>query len=238
MIGKRGLQHKLNVLRNPVCTACSLHKSTTNRCIMGRGNIDRPLLHLVGEAPGEMEAKTGQPFMGRAGNLLNTILKATKLTDKVYISNTCRCKPPVNRKPEPEEIDTCTDLYLSNEIPIIDAEVIVLLGRVPIDWYFGKRTDWKRGQVYPGWVPGMSGADRPRLFLPTWHPSYCLRTGPRSERELAEHIVAAKNAALQCRGKLEDVVHDLQNEYMGDPMFRAVVDELQEMIDGGGKEGQ
>jgi uracil-DNA glycosylase len=157
---------ELQQIRNPACTACALHTSSVNVCVMSRGS-PRADIMLVGEAPGENEAKFNKPFMGPAGQLLNEILDELEMRHLVYITNICKCRPPDNRKPKSGEVSTCTKLYLRKELKLIKPKVVVALGRVPIDFFFAGEP-FRRGQVY-------RLSTYPFSIIPTWHPSYCVR---------------------------------------------------------------
>jgi DNA polymerase len=183
---------KLSRLQNPKCRACPLWKSSVNVCVMGRGTVD-PLIHLIGEAPGRREAETGLPFMGQAGKeILNPILEELELTELVYISNVCRCRPPSNRKPTTQEMKTCSSLYLEKEIGIVKPRIIVAMGKTAAEWLFGK--------ILPNYGTlvierDLSGCGRMR----TWHPAYCLpgRGGKVFRNRLRDHLRAAKEFATQ-----------------------------------------
>ena len=108
------------------CTRCPLHENRRN-IVFGRGNPQAPLV-LVGEAPGRDEDIKGLPFVGEAGRLLDNILRAMELTrEEVYICNVCKCRPPGNRNPKPEEIEACAP-FLREQIRSIWPDVIVCLG--------------------------------------------------------------------------------------------------------------
>ncbi len=110
------------------CTRCKLHKERTN-IVFGEGNPNARLV-FVGEGPGREEDKQGRPFVGRAGQLLNKIIKAMGLErSDVYICNVVKCRPPNNRNPEPDEVAAC-EPFLLRQIRAIDPEVIVCLGSV------------------------------------------------------------------------------------------------------------
>lgn len=110
------------------CTACELHKSRTN-CVFGTGSTTADLL-FVGEAPGENEDKTGIPFVGRAGKLLDQYLFAVDIPrESVYIANILKCRPPRNRDPEEGEQDACIG-YLREQFRLIRPKVLVCLGRI------------------------------------------------------------------------------------------------------------
>ena len=110
------------------CTKCDLHKER-NKFVFGVGNPNADVL-LIGEGPGAEEDKQGEPFVGRAGQLLNDILKAIKFTrQEVYIANVVKCRPPGNRTPLPEEMESCMP-YLSKQIELIKPKLILCLGLV------------------------------------------------------------------------------------------------------------
>ena len=110
------------------CVACGLHKTRTN-VVFGVGNKKAEIL-LVGEAPGANEDLQGEPFVGRAGMLLNAMLKAIGLKrEDVYIANILKCRPPGNRDPLPEEVELCAP-FLQQQIALINPKVIVAVGRI------------------------------------------------------------------------------------------------------------
>jgi len=110
------------------CTKCQLHKKRKN-VVFGVGSIRSPLL-FIGEGPGEKEDEQGEPFVGRAGVLLNDMLKIIGLDrERVYIANIVKCRPPGNRDPLPEEQDACIG-YLRNQTYLLKPKIIVCLGRI------------------------------------------------------------------------------------------------------------
>jgi uracil-DNA glycosylase family 4 len=110
------------------CLSCSLG-NTRNKFVFGDGNPNADLM-LIGEAPGAQEDQEGIPFVGRAGNLLNDILKAIKFERKdIYIANILKCRPPKNRDPLPSEREVCSP-YLYKQIELIKPKVILCLGKV------------------------------------------------------------------------------------------------------------
>jgi DNA polymerase len=118
---------ELNGLING-CMKCSLGETRT-KFVFGVGNPNTKAL-IIGEAPGADEDKQGEPFVGRAGKLLNDILKAIKFErEDVYIANILKCRPPGNRDPQPSEMETCMP-YLMKQIELIQPKVILCLGRV------------------------------------------------------------------------------------------------------------
>jgi len=110
------------------CEKCELCKTRTN-CVFGTGNINADLL-FVGEAPGDNEDKTGTPFVGRAGQLLDKYLYAVDIPrDSVYIANILKCRPPKNRDPLEDEVQACMK-HLRTQVRILNPSIIVCLGRI------------------------------------------------------------------------------------------------------------
>lgn len=155
--------------RVAACQKCPKLASSRTQTVFGVGTPEAELM-FVGEAPGQEEDRQGEPFVGPAGQLLTKMIQAMGLArDKVYIANILKCRPdaPVgNRKPTPEEMDTCSP-YLKAQIDIIAPKVLVALGSTAIEGLLGLRGIRKlRGQwkEYRG-IP----------LMPTFHPSYLLR---------------------------------------------------------------
>jgi len=149
-----------------VCEKCKLSKTRT-QVVYGVGNPNADLM-FIGEAPGRDEDLQGEPFVGRAGQLLTDIIKAMKLTrDDVYIANVVKCRPPENRNPEPDELDACRP-YIQRQVEIIQPKVIVALGRFALQSLTGKAYGITsvRGQ----WLE-YNGVK----VMPTYHPAYLLR---------------------------------------------------------------
>ena len=120
----------LKLIRGDIgdCTRCRLHKGRTN-LVFGVGNVNADLM-FVGEGPGADEDAKGEPFVGRAGQLLNNMISAMGIKrEDVYIANVVKCRPPSNRTPEKDECDTCSP-FLMRQIGIIQPKVIVALGAV------------------------------------------------------------------------------------------------------------
>lgn len=130
------------------CTECTLHRNR-NKFVFGSGNPNADVL-VIGEGPGAEEDKQGLPFVGRAGNLLTDMLKAINFErEEVYIGNVVKCRPPGNRTPLPEEMDTCMP-YLKKQIEIINPKLILCLGLTAAKALLNKRESLAklRGQVY------------------------------------------------------------------------------------------
>ena len=165
------------------CTRCKLHTLGRTQVVFGSGNPEAGLM-FVGEAPGADEDIQGVPFIGRAGQLLTKIIEAIELKrEDVYIANVIKCRPPENRNPEPDEIETC-EPFLFQQIDIIKPKVIVALGK------FGAQTLLKtiepisklRGRIFDY---------RGFKLIPTFHPAYLLRN-PSSKREVWEDMKLVK----------------------------------------------
>lgn len=150
-----------------VCTRCRL-AGTRTQVVFGVGNPNADLM-FIGEAPGRDEDLKGEPFVGRAGQLLTDIIAAMKLTrDDVYIANVIKCRPPENRNPEADELDACRP-YIRRQIEVIKPRVIVTLGKFAFQSLTGKALaiSATRGQ----WLD-YEGI----RVMPTYHPAYLLRT--------------------------------------------------------------
>ncbi|HXG65460.1 MAG TPA: uracil-DNA glycosylase [Blastocatellia bacterium] len=130
-----------------VCVKCPLHESRT-LAVPGEGKLSAKVM-IIGEAPGKEEDEAGRPFVGSAGRYLDHVLEGTGLdrTD-FFITNTVKCRPPKNRAPKKNEVDTCTSNYLFEQIELIHPKLIVLLGGVAAKKILGvKSIGEARGQV-------------------------------------------------------------------------------------------
>ena len=119
----------LKIIREDLgdCTRCPLHKQGRKQIVFGVGDPTAELM-FVGEGPGADEDEQGEPFVGRAGQLLNNMIKAMGITrEQVYIANIVKCRPPGNRTPEREECETCSP-FLMRQIAVIKPKVLVALG--------------------------------------------------------------------------------------------------------------
>jgi DNA polymerase len=158
------------------CSRCKLHTLGRKQIVFGVGNPNADLM-FVGEAPGADEDQQGIPFVGRAGQLLTDIIeKGLKIPrSDVYIANVIKCRPPQNRNPEPDEVETC-EPFLFRQIDVIKPKVIVALGKFaaqallrtldPISRLRGRVFDYRGAKL-----------------IPTFHPAYLLRN-PSSKREV------------------------------------------------------
>jgi DNA polymerase len=166
------------------CTRCKLYKART-KIVFGVGN-PRAELMFVGEGPGADEDAQGEPFVGRAGQLLNNMIKAMGLRrEEVYIANVVKCRPPSNRQPEPDECDTCSP-FLMRQIAVIKPKVVVALGATAAKNLLAMNSSLGelRGRFYdfkPGGAPLDPSWPGARLAV-TYHPAYLLRD-PRQKGE-------------------------------------------------------
>lgn len=150
------------------CTRCRLHETRTNT-VFGEGSPDAKIF-FVGEGPGENEDLTGRPFVGRAGQLLDKMIGGMGLSrEHVFIANIVKCRPPGNRVPLPDEVATCTP-YLERQLEIVRPSVIVTLG-LPALKYMLNNQKLTMGRMRGSWQQW-----RGIKLMPTFHPSYVLRT--------------------------------------------------------------
>ncbi len=186
------------------CVKCPNLASSRKNVVFGVGNIDAQLM-FVGEAPGADEDEEGEPFVGKAGQLLTKIIQATGLSRAdVYIANILKCRPDTpgqsagNRKPTPEEMQTCIS-YLHEQIDLVKPKVLVALGGTAVEGLLNKSGIMKlRGQwqEYRG-IP----------LMPTFHPSYLLRNQAMTEkRKVWEDMLAVME-------KLEMPISEKQRNY-------------------------
>ncbi len=148
------------------CEKCGLSQ-TRNSVVFGEGNLHAGLM-FIGEGPGADEDRTGRPFVGRAGQLLEKGLQALGLErDEVYIANIVKCRPPNNRVPEEAEAQACID-WLRNQVALIRPKVIVCLGATSLKWVVSK--DAKITRIRGEWVE-----KKGVWIMPTYHPAALLR---------------------------------------------------------------
>ena len=151
------------------CTRCELYK-TRKQTVFGVGNL-RAEWMIIGEAPGADEDLQGEPFVGRAGQLLNSMLQAIGFPrEQVYIANVLKCRPPGNRDPKPDEAASCAS-YLTRQIEMVNPRVILCLGRIAAHNLLD--TDVALGQLR-GKVHLLGQQQRPVIV--TYHPAYLLRS--------------------------------------------------------------
>ena len=170
------LETKLDEVRQRCknCQKCELHKTRTNTVFSG--GIPNTKLMLIGEAPGYYEDQKGEPFVGKAGQLLDKIFASVGLSREkdVYICNTIKCRPPENRDPLPEEKAACRE-YLDAQIEILKPRIILLCGRVAVSSMLNTNQGITklRGKWFEG--PNFS------KMMPIFHPSYLLRNDSREK---------------------------------------------------------
>jgi uracil-DNA glycosylase len=208
--GDRGVRSKaelLSAIREHVraCTKCAHLASSRTQTVFGVGNPDADLM-FIGEAPGVDEDQQGEPFVGRAGQLLTRILKAMNFArEDVYIANILKCRPDTmpgsfgNRPPTPTEMQTCRP-YLVEQIEIIQPSVLVALGAVAVEGLLGMRGTMRelrgRWHSYNG-IP----------LMITYHPAYLLRNqAPSEKRKVWEDM-------LQVLERLERPITEQQRNY-------------------------
>ena len=174
------------------CHACSLCETRTN-CVFGTGCETADIL-FVGEAPGDNEDKTGVPFVGRAGKLLDQYLFAVDIPrESVYIANILKCRPPKNRDPLPTEEDACMD-FLRRQVKLIKPKMIVCLGRISAMRLI--KPDFKITKEHGVWFEKGNF-----LITAVYHPALLLRDPRRKEEMLADmKIIKEKLDTLKEQG--------------------------------------
>ena len=177
----RSPEEALQAIRSDIgdCTRCKLHRLGRRQIVFGVGNPSADLM-FVGEAPGADEDVQGIPFVGRAGQLLTKIIEAIGLRrDDVYIANVIKCRPPENRNPEPDEVETC-EPFLFQQIDRIKPKVIVALGT------FAARALLKTQDPISR-LRGRAFDYRGATLIPTFHPAFLLRS-PDRKRDVWEDM--------------------------------------------------
>ena len=167
------------------CTRCKLHRGRTH-IVFGVGD-PRARLMFVGEGPGADEDAQGEPFVGRAGKKLDEMIEAIGLKrEEVYIANIVKCRPPNNRDPERQEVETCSP-FLASQIEAIRPRVIVTLGSPATRTLLGSRVGITK-------LRGQWHSFRGIPLMPTFHPAYLLRAYTRENRRLVwEDLKAARS---------------------------------------------
>ncbi len=175
-------QETLDIIRvdlGPDCSRCKLHTLGRKQVVFGVGNPNADLM-FVGEAPGADEDIQGEPFVGRAGQLLTKIIEAIELKrEDVYIANVIKCRPPGNRNPEPDEVEQC-EPFLFRQIDVIKPKVIVALGKFAAQCLLKTDAPITR-------IRGREFAYRDAVLIPTYHPAYLLRN-PSAKRDVWEDM--------------------------------------------------
>jgi DNA polymerase len=176
------------------CRRCELHQGRT-QTVFGVGARDARWM-VIGEAPGQEEDRRGEPFVGRAGQLLNSMLAALGLArGQVYIANILKCRPPNNRDPRPEEV-ACCEAYLQRQIALVNPAILLCVGRIAAQNLLKVQTPIAklRGQRH---VYG----PRQTPVVVTYHPAYLLRT-PAEKRRAWQDLLFAQRVYAEATGGL------------------------------------
>jgi DNA polymerase len=188
-----------------VCVKCAHLAASRKNVVFGVGSIDAQLM-FVGEAPGADEDEQGEPFVGRAGQLLTKIIQATGLQrSDVYIANILKCRPDTpgqsagNRKPTSDEMATCIS-YLHEQIDLIRPRVLVALGATAVEGLLGKTVGITK-------LRGQWQTYRDTPLMPTYHPAYLLRNQAMSQKRIVWEDM------LQVMEKLAMPVSEKQRNY-------------------------
>ena len=148
------------------CQKCKLCKTRQN-IVFGTGNKNADIM-FIGEGPGADEDRLGEPFVGRAGKLMDLAFEIVEIKrEDVYIANIVKCRPPQNRNPEDDEAKSCMD-YLRNQVILVKPKIIVLLGSVALKNILGK--EYGITQARGKWIE-----KKGIMYMPTWHPAALLR---------------------------------------------------------------
>lgn len=179
-----------------MCYQCDLCKSR-KKAVPGIGSLN-PSILFIGEAPGSNEDEKGEPFVGRAGKFLDTLLKSVNIKRKdIFITNIVKCRPPRNRDPQPNEIDTCS-LYLDAQIKYLNPKIICPLGRFSAKYVLEKfgfifsTITGVAGETFTRPIIG-NGEIQTIRIIPLFHP--CVAIYNRQKKDLLlKHFVAVKEA--------------------------------------------
>ena len=169
------------------CTRCALAASQTNT-VFRVGNPDADWM-IIGEAPGAEEDRRGEPFVGRAGKLLDQMLLAIgQSREQVFIANILKCRPPNNRDPKPEEAAACRD-YLEQQIKLVRPRIVLAVGRIAAQNLLGSDEPVGRMRGRPHELDGIP-------LVVTYHPAYLLRS-PSQKRKSWSDLCLARRLALE-----------------------------------------
>ena len=171
------------------CTRCELHASRT-QTVFGVGSREARWM-FIGEAPGADEDRQGEPFVGRAGQLLTSMIQAAGMRrEDVYIANVLKCRPPGNRDPKPSEAVSCRG-YLERQIELVNPALIIAVGRIAAQNLLATETPLARlrGRVH-------SLGARARPVIVTYHPAYLLRS-PGEKRKAWQDLLFARQTLAQ-----------------------------------------
>ena len=165
------------------CTRCALHESRT-QTVFGVGNRDADWM-IIGEAPGAEEDRRGEPFVGRAGKLLDEMLQAVgESRERVFIANILKCRPPNNRDPKPDEAASCRE-YLERQVTLVRPRIILAVGRIAAQQLIG--TDAPVGRLR-----GQRHTLGDTPLIVTYHPAYLLRS-PTQKRKAWDDLCLARS---------------------------------------------
>ena len=162
------MYNNMEELRNATkeCNKCKLCTARQN-VVFGVGNENADIM-FIGEGPGGDEDRIGEPFVGKAGQLMNKAFDAVGIKrEEVYIANIVKCRPPANRDPEQDEVTACLD-YLRNQVILVKPKIIVLLGRIALQNILGPQ--YKITACRGKWIE-----KKEIMYMPTWHPAALLR---------------------------------------------------------------
>ena len=150
-----------------VCVRCPLHESRTH-AVPGEGPVPGQVF-ILGEAPGEQEDRKGRPFVGPSGMILGQLLEAAGLTrEQVYITSCVKCRPPNNRTPHTNELDTCQENWLNRQLDLVDPKIVVLLGKVAMNQLLQEEGSLRL-------LHGRTIQRDGRQYLITYHPAAAFR---------------------------------------------------------------
>jgi uracil-DNA glycosylase family 4 len=179
------------------CLACPELAATRRHVVVGDVPVTgRPLVAIVGEAPGATEDETGRPFVGRSGALLDQLLAEAGLDrGRAAVLNVVKCRPPGNRTPKAEEVRRCSG-WLRRQLELLDPPAVIALGLSAAKWFLGPRTVLARAREH-GPIPWEG-----RGLYVTYHPSAAIRFGPNgapraalaADLRLVAHVVGAREA--------------------------------------------
>ncbi|CAM4009061.1 uracil-DNA glycosylase [Deinococcus frigens] len=168
-------------LRNTGCAACRLRPGCAG-VVVAEGDPDAPLV-IIGEGPGREEDRLGRPFVGPGGELLDRILASAGIErEEAYLTNTVKCRAPGNRTPRPDEVETCTGLWLGAQLALLRPRVILSLGNAATQHLLKTERGVAslRGQWF-GFTHGDgAGGTVGALLMPMFHPAYLLRNAART----------------------------------------------------------
>jgi uracil-DNA glycosylase family 4 len=165
------------------CTRCALSASRTNT-VFGVGNPEADWL-IIGEAPGAEEDRRGEPFVGRAGQLLDHMLFAIgQSREKVFIANILKCRPPNNRDPKPDEAAACR-AYLERQVELIRPKIILAVGKIAAQNLLGTDDPVGRLRGRPHQLGGIP-------LVVTYHPAYLLRSPSQKHKSWSDLCLAAR----------------------------------------------